>query len=158
MVRRDEKVIKDRVSRTTSSICSLYSWFSLQFQGWRNTYNPLTRLSLIYSYHRYYVQLLQKTRDIYFNNRLRMGIPVLIGKAKIDFESSTTITAPLAAIIITQDHNIPSKTEIKQIRNKRSQQVNAIKREQQELLETHLDNQSKCVSSLKIVKEEHQVG
>ena len=74
-----------------------------------------------------------------------LGIPVLIEKAKMDFESSTTITAPLAAIIITQGHNIPSKTEIKQIRNERSQQVNAIKRVQQELLETHLDNQSKRV-------------
>ena len=52
------------------------------------------------------------------------GLPVLIEKAKIDFESSTTITAPLAAIIITQGHNIPSKTEIKQIRNEHSQQVN----------------------------------
>ena len=56
-------------------------------------------------------------------------IPVLIEKAKIDFESSTTITAPFAVIIITQGHNIPSKTEIKkQIRNEGSQQVNAIKR------------------------------
>ena len=87
------------------------------------------------------MHLLQKTRDI-FQQSIKdggLGIPVLIEKAKIDFESSTTITAPLAAIIITQGHNIPSKTEIKQIRNERSQQVNAIKREQQE---THFDNQS----------------
>ena len=60
-------------------------------------------------------------------------------------QSELENNAPLAAIIITQGHNIPSKTEIKRIRNERSQQVNAIKREQQELLETHLDNQSKRV-------------
>ena len=74
-----------------------------------------------------------------------LGIPVLVEKAKTDFESSTIITAPLAAIIISQGHTIPSKSEVKQIRNERAHQVNVMKKDQQELLETKLDTQSKRV-------------
>ena len=38
-----------------------------------------------------------------------LGMPVLVEKANIDFQSSKFITAPLVAVIVSQDYNIPRK-------------------------------------------------
>ena len=75
-----------------------------------------------------------------------MGIPILSEKASIDFESSKIITAPLVAIIITQEDQIPKREEIKQIRNERTKQVNEIKKLQQIQISDQLEEkQQRCL-------------
>ena len=62
-------------------------------------------------------------------------------KANIDFQSSKFITAPLVAVIVSQDYNIPSKDAIKQVRSERVQQLNDCHK--LDLVDSQLDEGSK---------------
>ena len=48
-----------------------------------------------------------------------LGIPVLTEKAKIDFDSSKIITAPLVAVMIAQEHDLPDQGAIKTVRSEK---------------------------------------
>ena len=72
-----------------------------------------------------------------------LGIPILVEKASIDFDSSKIITAPLVAAIIAQEHIIPTKDVSKQIRSERVQQVSELQKQQRDLVENQLDEKSK---------------
>ena len=72
-----------------------------------------------------------------------LGMPVLVEKANIDFQSSKFITAPLVAVIVSQDYNIPSKDAIKQFRSERVQQLNDCHKQQLDLVDSQLDEGSK---------------
>ena len=45
-----------------------------------------------------------------------MGIPVLIDKAPDEFQTSSIVTAPLAAIMMMQGNALPDTEEVKNIR------------------------------------------
>ena len=70
-------------------------------------------------------------------------MPVLVEKANIDFQSSKFITAPLVAVIVSQDYNIPSRDAIKQVRSERVQQLNDCHKQQLDLVDSQLDEGSK---------------
>ena len=70
-------------------------------------------------------------------------MPILVEKANIDFQSSKFITAPLVAVILSQDYNIPSKDAIKQVRSERIQQLNDCHKQQLDLVDSQLDEGSK---------------
>ena len=72
-----------------------------------------------------------------------LGIPVLVEKADIDFQSSKIITAPLVAVIVAQDYKIPSKDTMTQIRNERVRQLNDVQKQQRDLVDSRLDKKSK---------------
>ena len=52
-----------------------------------------------------------------------MGISKLVEKAPIDFTSSKLITAPLIAVMLAQDHEIPSKEATKEVRSNRNMEL-----------------------------------
>ena len=74
-----------------------------------------------------------------------LGIPILLEKASIDFESSKIITAPLAAVIVAQGQDIPCKDITKQARNERHQKLDEIQKQKQnrDLVDSQLVQETK---------------
>ena len=72
-----------------------------------------------------------------------LGIPVLVEKANIDFQSSKFITAPLVAVIVSQDYNILSKDVTKQVRSERVRQLNDCHKQQLDLVDSQLNEGAK---------------
>ena len=68
-----------------------------------------------------------------------LGMPVLLEKASVDFESSKIISAPLVAIIVSQGLDIPDKQITRQVRNDRSQEVSNLQKQNLETLDSQLD-------------------
>ena len=56
-----------------------------------------------------------------------LGIPSFAGKAENDFENSLHITAPLEALIVTQEESLPDDCNVKQ-------RINSTKQSKQKLL------------------------
>ena len=52
-----------------------------------------------------------------------LGISKLVEKAPIDFTSSKIITAPLIAVMLAQDHEIPPKEAMKEVRSNRNMEL-----------------------------------
>ena len=76
-----------------------------------------------------------------------MEILILAEKATIDFDPLTLtlkiITAPLVAVIITQEDSIPAKELTKQVRNEKMQQISVMQKQHHKLVENQLDDNSK---------------
>ena len=76
-----------------------------------------------------------------------MEILILAEKTTIDFDPLTLtlkiITAPLVAVIITQEDSIPAKELTKQVRNEKMQQISVMQKQHHKLVENQLDDNSK---------------
>ena len=72
-----------------------------------------------------------------------MGIPVLTEKAKIDCDSSKSISAPLVNVIVSQGTEIPSKETVKQARCDRMIIVNDLHKQDRDKVISELDDKMK---------------
>ena len=72
-----------------------------------------------------------------------LGISKLAEKAPIDFTSSKIITAPLIAVMLAQEHEIPPKEAMKKVRSKRTAEVQEILKTEKSAVNELLDEGAK---------------
>ena len=64
-----------------------------------------------------------------------LGLPILSEKASEDFHHSTTLTAPLAAIMVLQGNSLPDPDEVKNIRTDLNQRKNTLLKHKADLIQ-----------------------